>query len=137
MKAPRTRAGQWLLDRSQWEEGLRAFRVRINATAGPDDMHRHILAIEQEAASDPRLDVLLAAGKAWNEARDIKALAVAEQALRDALAAYKEKPGPFSGNHALYVDRRQDGGFLVSDPAVDTADTIKDYTYEDEGLGGT
>lgn len=37
-----------MLDRSQWIDGDRAFRVRINATAGPDDMHRHILAIERE-----------------------------------------------------------------------------------------
>jgi len=48
---PATRAGRWLIDRSDWDSGLRAFRVRINATAGPDDMHRHVLAIEAEAAA--------------------------------------------------------------------------------------
>jgi len=46
---PLTKAGQWLLDRSRWDDGMRGFFVRINATAGPDDMHRHVLAIENEA----------------------------------------------------------------------------------------
>jgi hypothetical protein len=51
MNEPTTPAGRWLVDRSQWDDGQRAFRVRINATAGPDDMHRHVLAIEKEAAA--------------------------------------------------------------------------------------
>lgn len=46
---PSTRAGQWLLDRSRWDDGMRGFFVRINATAGPEDMLRHIDAIEAEA----------------------------------------------------------------------------------------
>lgn len=49
MKDPLTKAGKWLVDRSDWDSGLRAFRVRINATASPQDMHRHVLAIESEA----------------------------------------------------------------------------------------
>lgn len=49
MNSPATRAGRWLLDRTRWDDGMRGFFVRINATAGPDDMHRHILAIESEA----------------------------------------------------------------------------------------
>lgn len=49
---PRTKAGQWLLDRARWDEGMRGFFVRINATGAPDDMHRHILAIEAEARRD-------------------------------------------------------------------------------------
>ena len=54
MNDPATRAGKWLVDRSLWDEGMRGFFVRINATAGPDDMHRHVLAIESEAAFDLR-----------------------------------------------------------------------------------
>ena len=50
MNEPMTKAGGWLLDRTRWDDGMRGFFVRINATAGPDDMHRHVLAIEAEAA---------------------------------------------------------------------------------------
>jgi hypothetical protein len=46
---PTTKAGCWLLDRANWNDGMRGFFVRINATAGPEDMLRHIIAIEQEA----------------------------------------------------------------------------------------
>ena len=60
MREPTTRAGQWLLDRSEWDDGNRAFRVRINATGGPDDMHRHILAIEREAVEAYAAKVRLA-----------------------------------------------------------------------------
>ena len=50
MNEPTTKAGRWLVDRSDWIDGDRAFRVRINATAGPEDMLIHVLAIEREAA---------------------------------------------------------------------------------------
>jgi len=46
---PTTKAGRWLLDRTNWNDGMRGFFVRINATAGADDMFRHIIAIENEA----------------------------------------------------------------------------------------
>ena len=48
MSEPTTPAGRWLVDHSQWDDGLRAFRVRINVTAGPEDMLIHVLAIERE-----------------------------------------------------------------------------------------
>ena len=51
MAAPLTKAGRWLVDRSQWNDGMRGFFVRINATAGPEDMLIHVLAIEREAAA--------------------------------------------------------------------------------------
>jgi len=51
---PTTPAGRWLVDRSDWIDGDRAFRVRINATAGPEDMLIHVLAIEREAAAAER-----------------------------------------------------------------------------------
>jgi hypothetical protein len=54
MNEPTTKAGRWLVDRSDWIDGLRAFRVRINNTAGPDDMRIHVLAIEREAADAER-----------------------------------------------------------------------------------
>jgi hypothetical protein len=91
MNDPRTPAGRWLLDHSQWEEGLRAFRVRINATGGPDDMHRHVLAIEQEAVADPRLDALLAAARDIKARRDGGMVNTGEiDALIDALAAFDD-----------------------------------------------
>jgi hypothetical protein len=46
---PITKAGKWLVDRSRWDDGMRGFFVRINATAGPEDMLVHVLAIEEEA----------------------------------------------------------------------------------------
>jgi hypothetical protein len=49
MAAPLTAAGRWLVERSNWNDGMRGFFVRINSTAGPEDMLVHVLAIEQEA----------------------------------------------------------------------------------------
>jgi hypothetical protein len=51
---PTTPAGRWLVDRSDWIDGLRAFRVRINNTAGPEDMRIHVEAIERESADAER-----------------------------------------------------------------------------------
>lgn len=51
---PTTKAGTWLVERSRWDVGMRGFFVRINATAGPEDMHRHVLAIEAEAVAAER-----------------------------------------------------------------------------------
>jgi len=48
-KKPTTKAGTWLIVNSRWDDGMRGFFVRINNTGGPDDMHRHVLAIENEA----------------------------------------------------------------------------------------
>ena len=64
MNAPTTRAGQWLLDRAHWDDGMRGFFVRINATGSPQDMHRHVLAIESEAAAAERSRYVALADKA-------------------------------------------------------------------------
>ena len=60
MNEPMTKAGRWLLDRTRWDDGMRGFFVRINATAGPDDMHRHVLAIEAEATAAERARIAAA-----------------------------------------------------------------------------
>lgn len=49
---PATKAGRWLLSNTRWDDGMRGFFVRINATAGPEDMRVHVLAIEAEARDD-------------------------------------------------------------------------------------
>jgi hypothetical protein len=46
---PRTPAGRWIVERTRWDNGMRGFFVRINNTAGPEDMLNHVLAIEDEA----------------------------------------------------------------------------------------
>ena len=52
MTDPTTKAGKWLVDRSNWDGGMRGFFIRINATGGPEDMRNHVLAIEAEARAD-------------------------------------------------------------------------------------
>jgi hypothetical protein len=49
---PETKAGRWLVAKSNWDAGMRGFFVRINLTAGPEDMLVHVLAIEAEARAD-------------------------------------------------------------------------------------
>jgi len=49
MKEPTTKAGQWLVDRTNWNDGMRGFFVRINATGSPQDMVIHVATIEREA----------------------------------------------------------------------------------------
>jgi hypothetical protein len=94
MNTPITRAGRWLLDRSRWDDGMRGFFVRINATGSPDDMHRHILAIEREAydASLTGSGIGLPDGMTRDDAY-VQGMSDAEDLIRNRVEELIEKAG--------------------------------------------
>jgi hypothetical protein len=52
MNAPRTKAGQRLLERSAWDEGLRCHRSRYINPAGPEDLSIAVRDIEIETRAE-------------------------------------------------------------------------------------